>query len=255
MRSLFVVPALLLTGALVMAQPGTPPADPNAGLDQVLAGWEKALTSIKSLEAKCQRTTLDKVFQTKEVFSGTAKYLKGAGPGQTSRASLELFKETPQGLNRNVFEKYICSGTFLYEYSPANKVIRIHDLPQPKQGQISDDNFLSFLFGMKAHEAKQRYQLTMTAPDQHYHYIHIKPNLQQDKADFTVARLVLLRANFLPAQVWFHQPNGNEVTWNFKVDPNVDIPASVFAQPQLDPGWKFERMPAQAQPKIRSTGP
>ena len=156
-----------------------------------------------------------------------------------------------------IFEKYICTGTYLYEYAPASKVIRVHDLPQSKSGQISDDNFLAFLFGMKAVEAKQRYQLTLTPPsDQYYHYLHIQPKMAQDKADFTVARLVLLRENFLPRQVWFHQPNGNEVTWDFQARANVDIAPAAFEKPNLPRDWQWDRMQGDAKAnKIRSTGP
>lgn len=250
MRALFALPTLLLTGTLLLAQQGTPPAqDPNAQLDSVLDAWEKSLTSLRSMYAVCQRTTLDKVFQTKEVFKGSAKYMK-APPGQGSRASLELVKVT----NPQIFEKYLCTGTFLYEYAPASKVIRIHDLPPPKPGQIADDNFMSFLFGMKAAEAKQRYQINLSG-DQYYHYLQIQPRLAADKADFSVAQLVLRRDNLLPARVWFHQPNGNEVTWEFQARRDVELPAKDFEQPQLPPGWNFERMSAQAKPKIRSNGP
>jgi TIGR03009 family protein len=257
MRSLFVLTSLFFASTLVMAQQGAPAQDANsAQVDAVLAGWESSLTSLRSLYAECERTTIDKTFQTKEIFKGSAKYLKSPGPGQGSRASLELYKQPSQGANAMIFEKYICTGTYLYEYAPANKVIRIHDMPPAKAGQIADDNFLSFLFGMKATEAKQRYQLSLTPPsDANYHYLLIQPKLAQDKADFTVARLVLLRQNFLPAQVWFHQPNGNEVTWNFQPRRDAEIPASTFEQPKLLQGWKFERMPAQAKAKVRGNGP
>jgi TIGR03009 family protein len=253
MRALYVLAAFLMASALVLAQQGAAPVpNSSAELDAVLAGWEKTLTSIRSLHAECQRTTMDKVFQTKEVFKGSAKYVKAPGPGQGSRASLELYKLTPQGPSATIFEKYICTDTFLYEYSPANKVIRVHDLPQPKTGQISDDNFLSFLFGMKALEAKQRYQITLTPPYEYYHYLQIQPKLAQDKADFTLAQLVLRRDNFLPARVWFHQPNGNETTWDFQARRDVDIPIAAFEQPKLPQGWQFER--AQAKPKVRGNG-
>jgi len=256
MRAVFFLPALLIIGTWAIAQtPAQPTKDPNAQLDEILFGWEKTLTGLHSLQAECERTTVDKVFQTKEVFKGSAKYLKSPGLGQGSRASLELYKQTPQGLSTTIFEKYICTDTYLYEYAPANKVIRVHDLPKAKGGQIGDDNFLSFLFGMKAMEAKQRYQLSITPSDQYYHYVNIQPKLAPDKADFSVARLVLRRDNFLPAQVWFHQPNGNEVTWNFQTRANVAISPTVFEQPKLPPGWQFERMTDQAKVKVRGNGP
>src|SRR5579863_3564732 len=250
MRALFVLATLAGAGTVTLAQQGAPPVPTvNPGqLDMVLDGWERSLGSLRSLYADCERTEQDKTFQTRKVFRGTAKYLKAPGPGQGSRASLEMHQVTPQGLSTTVFEKYVCTGTFLYEYAPANKVIRIHDLPKPKAGQVSDDNFLSFLFGMKAVEAKQRYELAIPASpaDQYYYYLQIRPKLAQDKADFSVARLVLRRDNFLPAQVWFLQPNGNETIWSFpKVSRDVAIPAATFEQPKLPPGWKFEKMPAQ----------
>ncbi len=258
MRALFIVASLALTGAVTMAQQAPPAQSVNPGqLDVVLEGWERSLTSLRTLYAECQRTTQDKVFQTREIFKGRAQYLKAPGPGQGSRASLELHKLTAQGLSETIYERYICTGTYLYEFAPANKVVRIHDLPQPKSGQVSDDNFLSFLFGMKAVEAKQRYQLDIPASpaDQYYYYLQIHPKMPQDKADFSVARLVVRRDNFLPAQVWFLQPNGNEVTWEFQARRDVTIPATAFEQPKLPPGWKFEKMSAQTKPKIRGNGP
>lgn len=264
MRRMIVLPMWCVTGVLVAAnlieaqQPAQPP--PPAGgitIDQVLVGWEKAMTSIQSLYVEdLRRTTLDKVFGTKETFAGKAMYLKSNAPGQGSRASLEMQKETPQGLSQTIFEKYICSGTFLYEYAPANKVIRIHNLPKPQGGQIADDNFLAFLFGMKAAQAKQRYFLALEPPpDQFYFYVKVQAKEAADKADFTQARLVLTRDKLLPRQVWFHQPNGNEVTWDFnKVQSGIDIPPALFGQPQLPAGWQWERTPADMKPKVRSAG-
>jgi TIGR03009 family protein len=257
MRALSVLPVLLMTSAWVLAQqaPPPPPAAGATQLDAVLAGWEQTMSSVRSLQADCQRTELNKTFQSTEIFKGTAKYLKAAGAGQGSRASLELYKQTPQGPSATIYEKYICTGTYLYEFVPANKVIRIHDLPKPKVGQISDDSFLGFLFGMKAAEAKQRYHMTLTPSDQYYHYIIIQPKLDQDKEGFTKAQLVLRRDNLLPARVWFCHPNKNEITWDFpQTRANVNIPPSAFEQPRLPTGWQWERV-TEAKAKIRGTGP
>ncbi len=235
------------------APPGSPTAIPQ--LDDVLAGWERTFTNLRSLHAECNRTTVDKTFNTTEVFKGTAKYLKSPGPGQGSRASLELFKQTAQGPSPTIFEKYICTGTYLYEYAPGDKKIRGHDLPPTKGGQVSDDNFLSFLFGMKGQDAKERYQLTLTPSDQYYHYLFILPKLPQDKADFTKAQLVLRRDNFMPAQVWFLQPNKNEVTWRFpQVRADVNINPVEFEKPRLPPGWVFEKVPSDVKAKVRGIG-
>ncbi|MBY0522507.1 MAG: TIGR03009 domain-containing protein [Gemmataceae bacterium] len=220
------------------AQPpaAQPPAANNpARLDQLLNRWEQEMKNIQTLTADLNRTMLDKTYQGTDVFTGTAKYMK------PNLAMLELQKKS----NAQVFEKYICSGTFLYEWVPGNKVIRAHELPPPKAGQVGDDNFLSFLFGMKAEEAKRRYDLKLVKEDQWYVYIEVLPRFPADKVDFQKARLVLNQSNFLPRQVWFEQPNGNEITWDIpKIQSGTQIKREDFAPPATLPqGWNIIRVP------------
>lgn len=228
--------------------PPPPPLNPAASkLDEVLVKWELSMNGLTSLVATCVRTKDDKTFQTKEVFEGVIKYLRTKGG---SMASLELRKQ-----NRpEVFEKYIISGAFLYEYSPQTREIRIREIPRPAAGQAAEDNLLTLIFPMKPAQAKQRYEMTYVPPppgDTWYHYIEIKPKLPQDKADFTRARLVLFTSNHLPAQFWFEERNGSEVRWDFRnVAPGVQLNVNEFAQPTLPPGWQFRRMPAEAQPRV-----
>lgn len=217
-------------------------------LDWVLVKWEQSMTAIPSFEAQCKRTTVDKVFKATEVCLGTAKYLRSK---TDSLASLELKKAG----SKKILEKYVCTGTFLYQYDPALKVVRVQDMPKAPPGQVADQNFLSFLFGMKAVQAKQRYQLRYIPPpknDKWYYYVEIRPKNRQDRADFTRARLVLLRSNFMPRQLWFEQPNGSEVTWDFT---NIEMPAKnltvlEFQRPTVPPGWRMERVRAKSQPRI-----
>ncbi len=249
------LPALLFAAGVALTQQPSNPAPVDPRLEAVLINWEKAMTNVQSLTAEVHRTKLDKVYQTTEVFDGSASYLRGAA-GQTSRASLELFKKNqPQ-----VFEKFLCTGNFLYEWAPSNKMIRRHELPQPKPGQVADDNFLSFLSGMKAEDAKARYQITYIPPpadDKWYQYLRIQSKLPSDKADFTEARLTLWGNNYLPRQLWFLEPQGNEVTWDF---PRVTSPANLtpahFGTPQLPAGWQFVTVPRQNPPPrvLRNAG-
>src|SRR5258708_37381698 len=95
-----------------------------------------------------------------------------------------------------IYEKFLHAGTFLYEYVPATKVLWIHEVPQPKLGQPAiEDNVLALLFGMKAAQAQQRYDMKWIPDDKYnnkfYHYLQILPKSPQDKADFTEAHLVL----------------------------------------------------------------
>ncbi len=241
---------LLIAAVLVSAQPA-----PAEDLDTVLRGWEKAMTELKSFVSVVERTTLDKSLNAKDDHKGYAMFMKPAAKDDSSRARLELAKVS----NPKIFEKFICTGTYLYEYAPANSTIRIHDMPQNKKDGKQQDSFLSFLFGMGAEEAKKRYHMTHVAPnppDKFYHYILIRPKLEQDKSDFIEARLSLFRSNNLPAQIWYLQPNKTEITWSFKdLQINVQIPLSYF-QPDEPKGWRVERVqpkpPVNVTPTIRN---
>jgi TIGR03009 family protein len=244
-------------------QPITP--QEQAALDQVLRGWEKSMTDLRSFITKVDRESLDKALQAKDQYKGFAIFLKANVKDDQSRARLELAKVTPPDKNKEkadkskekpaVFEKYICTGTYLYEYAAAQKVVRVHDMPQKKKGG-QQESFLSFLFGMGADEAKARYEMRPVfpkVPDQYYHYIRIKPKTEADKSDFAEARLSLFKSNNLPAQIWYLQPNGNEITWTFsELQVDRDIPLAWF-QPDTPEGWRVERVPQKQAPGVPPT--
>jgi TIGR03009 family protein len=225
---------------------GFPPpaqAAPPSRLDQLMLRWEKEMESVQTLSADLTRKTVDKVWGNTEEFVGKARYMK------PSMAVLEMHKKG----NPNFFEKYLCTGAFLYQWSPANKVINVFELPPPRPGQAAQNDFLSFFFGMKADEAAKRYDLKLLKEDQHYIYVEILPKLPTDKADFTRARLVLNQHNCLPRQVWFEQPNGNEVYWDLpQVARDVPLERRDFAPPaQLPPDWNMVRVPRADSPPQR----
>jgi TIGR03009 family protein len=227
----------------------TAPAQQPETLDTVLRGWEKAMTDLTSFYSKVERTTLDKALGARDEHKGYAMFVKAANKDDASRARLELTKTT----NPKVFEKYICTGVYLYEYAPANNTIRIHDMPRNKKDGVQQESFLSFLFGMSAEDSKKRYHMTHVVPkepDKFYHYIRIQPRLEQDKSDFLEARLTLFRSNNMPAQIWYLQPNKNEITWTFKdvyIDPKGGIPLKYF-EPDQPKDWRVERVQPKAPP-------
>src|SRR5205823_6200617 len=86
-----------------------------------------------------------------------------------------------------------------------------------KLNRLAEDSSLAFLFGMKAAEAKTRYELKLHNVDANYVYVDVVPRNAVDRADFTKARLVLNKDTFLPRQLWFEH-TGGEVLWDM---PNV----------------------------------
>jgi len=238
--------AWLLTCVSAFAQ--TSPAaapDPTQAdrqLDMYLQRWEDEMQKVQTLAAQLKRTEKDVVFNTTQKFVGFAQYMKsGTGPTALNLASLEM---RPEGRNE-IYEKFVCTGTFLYQFSPAKKEIKAYDLPRPKQGgAVSDDNFLTLLFGVKAAEARRRYDLKLANEDKWYIYVSVRPRNPQDKADFEQARIVLNRDSFLPAQLWFEQPNHNEVTWEIPaIKSGVQVNRADFDKPTPPPGWKMTLVP------------
>jgi TIGR03009 family protein len=252
----FLVSSVIGLGTLAILLAPQGAAQPQQeSVDTVLRGWEKAMTDIKSFAAVVERDTLDKALQAKDQFKGYAMFRKPTVKDDSSRALLQLTKAT----SADIFEKYVCTGTYLYEYAATNKLVRVHDMPKTKDG-VQQESFLSFLFGMGAAQAKERYDMELVyppggKPDANYHYLRVKPKLDQDKGDFIEARLSLYRSNHLPAQIWYLQPNRNEITWNFsKLQVDVDIPLTYF-EPSVPKGWEMKRIqpktPAGVTPTIR----
>lgn len=239
----------LLAGSTLAAQPPAqqPPQNPTAldpannRLDAALLEWEKAMKKVETLYAELTRTSVNQTFRSTEVFDGSARYM---------RPNLALLDMRKRGTKPNevVFERYVCTGTFLYEYHQATKTLRVHELPPAKPGQVADDNLMTFLFGMKAEEAKRRYELKLVKEDQHYVYVEVAPRFPADKADFQQARLVLNRQTYLPRQLWFQQPNGNTILWEIpRIQSDVPLKRTDFTQPQPPEGWTLQRMPRQVQ--------
>jgi TIGR03009 family protein len=238
-----VLAVLLATGASAVAQTTPPARTPpaaaadDAKLDGYLKQWETKMREVQTLSALLTRIDKDKVFGTTTRFNGWAQYMKsGTGPTAMNLAALELKADG----KTDIADKIICTGTYLYQFVPAQKEIRAYEIPRPKPGQVSDDNFLGFLFGMKADEAKKRYVVKLDKEDRWYIYVLIAPRNQGDKADFNRARLVLNKDTFLPRQLWFEHANGNEVTWDIpRLQSGVSLDRRTFDAPKPPRDWKL----------------
>jgi TIGR03009 family protein len=251
----FVLAGVLAGATAVRAQnqyqqPYTPPPaqavpalDPaHNRLDALLLRWEQELNKIQNLEAQVVRTDKDRTFGQVVVLKGVAKYKK---------PNLGLLQLVKVGGKPEEFEKFICTGTYLFQYSPATKIIWVHELPRPKPGQVADANFMALIFGMRAADAKARYNLQLTKEDENWIYIQVTPTRAEDKADFQRAQLVLNAKTFLPRRLWFEGVNQNEQTWDLPaVNTNAQIDAREFAAPEAPPGWRKEmaRQPNAAAP-------
>ncbi len=255
---------VLVAGGTVLAQAPNAAPNPSGGsatlpavtldpthnrLDYLLLRWQTEMNRVQTLEAQVARMTKDKTFGDTTVMVGSARYIK------PDVAYLRLDNSARPGS----FEQFIWSGNNLYEYRPADKLLRVHPLPPRPQGQVADDGFLSFIFGMKAEEVKKRYDLRLHKDDDNFIYIYIYPRLPGDKADFQRAELVLNAKTMMPRRLWFEQPNKNEITWDLpRVTTGVALDAKPFLNPPTPAGWRREVAPKlmdtpqgnQVQPRV-----
>jgi TIGR03009 family protein len=252
MRPFGLVLAALLLAVAAPAQQA-PPAAPDAAqqqaLDNYLLRWEQEMQKVEKLAAQVARIDKDQTFGSATKLSGYAAYMKaGTGATALNLAMLELRAESKDGKAAEIAEKYVCTGTYIYQFRPAQKEIKVYELPKPKPGQVAEDNFLAFMFGMKAAEARRRYDLKLHKVDDNYVFIDVLPRFDADKADFKRARLVLNKDTFLPRLLWFEQGDGREVTWDIpRIQNNANLDRKLFDPPQEPEGWRKVLVPRQSE--------
>ncbi len=238
-RVVLILSALFLFCGLARSQPAAPPpaAPADRQLDDYLLRWEQEMAKVKTLAAQLVRVEEDPVFKQTQKYVGFAQYMKvGSGNRTNNLATLEMRPEN----GKEISEKIVITATHLFQFQPARKEITAIALPQPKEGQLADDNLIALLFGVKATEARRRYELKLTSDDKFYIYVSITPRAQQDKAEFQRARLVLNKDTFLPRQLWFEEATGRKVTWDIPaIRANVQLRREDFDAPNPQPPWKM----------------
>ena len=243
--------ALFLLALPVSAQ-APPISQPNPErLDQLLKAWEQRMTSVESLSTKCSRTENHPLTKKATTFVGEAAFMK------PNLARLDLTHQDEVGkkdAEKTNFERMFCNGQHLYEYSPKEKLIVIHDIP--KNDPASDNMILAFLRGMKADDAKKRFAMSLTKETEWYAYLMISPKSESDKQEFTAAQLTIWIKNpnpvgqpnvtMMPCRLWYRQPNGKEVTYMFSdLQPNGKVDKDSFVPRQI-PGYEVKRATALA---------
>src|SRR5262245_51092091 len=218
---------VLTLAMLLVATPFVAAQDP---VDRHLQNWEARMKSIESILAKLERIEAAKD-GTARKLTGEARYLKPA------YAALRMIRTD----NPNIYEMYVCSGPFFYEYRAQTKEIWVRKLQAEElKGQ---SNFLSLLVGMTAAEVKQQFNVAIISKDDPNRiYFSIEPKQGAKQRDFEKAELVLLAKTMLPDRVWFRQVNGNQVKWRVTSMDLSPLKPADFNPPQPQ-GWKVVTMP------------
>lgn len=247
----FTLAALLVgvTVALGQQPPGPPPAGGGAApppaaqpgndpkkLDEHLARWEKTMSDLQNFRFVLGLKRVVGPFKEEKNYSGVVLYMK------PNYAVVRLDNDGDK--TKKDYEAYICDGKAVYEYSGLRRTITVWKLPDPKANPAAaaDNIMLDFVSGMKAKDAKARFDLSVFKEDKdgNYVYLDVKPLLGKDKEQFLQMRMALYgpatKFPYLPAQVYMVKPDGDTEMWKL-TDPQTNIPglnAGHFAAQKVD---------------------
>jgi TIGR03009 family protein len=234
---------------------GVPPIPPvvpagvaaTNNLDTHLAAWERTLGGVTNFRFEIGLTRTDAVFKKDKKYDGVVLCMK------PNFAILRL--NYTADLTKTDYEAYICNGKSLFQYNGVEKSVTEFKLPGPANNPAggTDNLMLDFLSGLKAKEAKQRFDISLWKEDPNYIYLDIKPLLGRDKQEFQQIRMALFGPNtkfaYLPAQVYKVNPNGDSEMWSFS-NPQTNLPgiAEKDFQYVKVPGFTERQAPPPAQP-------
>lgn len=217
-------------GLSIPAEKVNPPApveplDPE--LESLLKQWELKSAQIKTLNGVHERTVYNLVFETDE--RSTGKFfletpdkgridLKGVKPGRDDKSERIGTKSgRPFRIEEGRAERWVCSGQEILAIDDDEKTYQVMPLPKEAQGQNIVHSPLPFLFGMKAAEAKARYDFVLQKNTKEQAYLIINPKLDSDKQNYSQARVLLEKVNYLPIAVKLYDPSSNlETVYKFK---------------------------------------
>lgn len=258
------------------AAPATRPQRPEAPelrvaevdpkLDAILQRWEMESSKIQFLQGKHYRQELNKVFSQEKRSEGAFFFqapdrgrfeMQGIEP-QKNQVSKQIDPATnqPYQLAAGNNECWICTGMNIMQIDHAQKQYEQIPIPEEMRGKNIVQSPLPFLFGMKAEEAKRRFELRLHEETAAYYAIDAKPLQEIDARNYQYARIYLDKKSMVPTAVKLIDPAGTINTNYFfrdvEVNPNknafVTWVGNIFGkgnpfQPDLE-GYKQIQAPA-----------
>jgi len=209
------------------ARPIAPLNDPV--LRKILDDWGNHSAQIRELRGTHERFVFEKVFMT-ETRSKGHFYFEAPDKGRIDLVPDEVKKGDKSRMEGYTLrpdhsERWICDGFKITTMNDEKKEFEQFDLPVEMRGQNIINGPLPFLFGLKALEAHQRYELTLKRFDEKTGTAVILaiPRRSDDQANYSEATIILDTNTNLPTAVRLVDPVGNRVTeyWFKNMQPNA----------------------------------
>lgn len=191
-------------------------------LQKVLENWEKESSKILWLSGDHERIQYDNTFFVESRSSGRFVYeapdkgryeFEGAKISKDDVSKKQGPDKKPYKLQAGPSERWICTGKEVIKINDVDKTFDVVEIPEDQRGEKIMEGPLPFLFGMKAEQAKKRYQLQLlNKPDDSRIWIYVVPRFDQDKRNYREATIILDPKSFHPIAVRMIDPRGAEET-------------------------------------------
>jgi TIGR03009 family protein len=248
---------LLVAGTALAQAPAGGPAPAPSRLDMLLSQWEQAMQRADAVIFTVNRTENNKVTGFVDNYEGQARFLRTKAG---DLASIHLINTA----RKDSWEKIVVTDTAIHMANSAEKTLRTITFPPRTAGAAggpADNNAVGLMMGMKAADAKRRYDLRLAKEDEHYIYVEVLPRDTADKEDFALAQLTLSAKTMMPRRLFFRRPNGNETTldlprtWIGAKETGID--PKEFVAPIVPKDWKVEKttLEEMKNPSARPAAP
>jgi TIGR03009 family protein len=233
---------------------------PPEAMDALLAGWEGQSAKLQTLEVDIYRIDKDPDWGDEAHFEGHAafkspdlayvdyrKVKMQSKPDPNVKGKTIVTPVTKNGRPESKpFETILCTGAEVWHYRWDVTQIIVWDLDKDARRRALDEGPLPFLFHMKARDAKQRYAMFLSAQNDKYSVVEVKPLFKDDADVFSTAWVKLDRAYVFPMRIVLISPDGSKQQ-DFRlsnIKANNPVKKEYFVG--VKPGgknWKLERNP------------
>ena len=214
-------------------------------LERILVKWETESAKIKSLHGKHTRSEFNKTFAVEKVSEGEFFLetpdkgridMLAKAPKKGEVSSRKDAEGKPYALEKGSSERWICTGEEIFSFDEKAKTYTRDELPENLRGKNIVHSPLPFLFGMKAEEAKSRFNMVLVSEDKEAKTAKLKatPRLDSDRQNYREAWIILDIKRFVPTAVRLIDPNVLETIYMFK---DIVINDGNFVQ-QISARWR-----------------
>lgn len=194
-------------------------------LEAILIQWEEHSAKIQSLHGKHTRREFNKTFEVEKISVGEF-FLQTPDKGRIDMLAKPIKKGDvssrkgkngePYQLEMGSSERWVCTGEEILSFNMERKEYTRDELPASMRGKNIVHSPLPFLFGMKADDAKHRFNLSIEGVSKDSVKLKAYPRMDIDRQNYQEAWIVLDTKRYVPTAVRLIDPTGLETIYYFE---------------------------------------